>query len=223
MAIQEKDFVELTYTGTLTETGQVFDTTDKNIAEEHHLHSKNAQYGPVTICIGQGQMLKGLEAELIGKELGEYTIKLPTEKAFGKKNAKLVVMIPTSKFTAQKIKPVPGLQVNIDGAVGTIKMVSGGRTIVDFNHPLAGKDVTYKVNVTRLLTDDKEKTEAVLQGFFGLDVTVEKKDDKFHVTFPQAIPEQLHKVLKEKVKELAGTDIQIEENKGLNKTETPKE
>ncbi|EFK97351.1 peptidylprolyl isomerase FKBP-type, partial [sediment metagenome] len=41
------------------------------------------------------------------------------------------------------IRPMPGLPVNIDGMYGIIRTVAGGRVIVDFNHPLSGKEIVY--------------------------------------------------------------------------------
>ena len=133
MPVKANDFVELEYTGRLKDSGVVFDTTDEKVAKEHEL--PKAQYGPVVVVIGQGQLLKGLEEHIIGKEPGNYRIELPAEKAFGKKNAKLIQMIPASKFTQQKIQPVPGLQLNIDGVLCTVRQVTGGRVMaVSYTH-----------------------------------------------------------------------------------------
>jgi len=63
---------------------------------------------------------------------------------------------------------MPGMQLNIDGVVGTIKTVSGGRTLVDFNHPLAGKELLYKVKVNKKIIDDKEKLIGYLKLSLGI-------------------------------------------------------
>ncbi|MCH8980513.1 hypothetical protein IH922_00675 [candidate division KSB1 bacterium] len=49
------------------------------------------------------------------------------------------------------------MQINIDGMMGIIKTAGGGRCLVDFNHPLSGKEVTYTIKVNKIITDDKEK------------------------------------------------------------------
>ena len=85
------------------------------------------------------------------------------EDAFGRKDTKLIQLIPTSKFRQQNIQPFPGLQLNIDGMFGTVKTVSGGRCLVDFNHPLSGKDLVYEVKLTRIVHDSKEKLAALLK------------------------------------------------------------
>ena len=46
-----------------------------------------------------------------------------------------------SAFKKENITTQPGLQITVDEAVGMVKTVSGGRVIVDFNHPLSGKDI----------------------------------------------------------------------------------
>ena len=65
-------------------------------------------------------------------------------------------------FTQQNIKPFPGLHVNLDNIYGVIRSVSGGRTIVDFNHPLASKDLVYEVEIKRFINNLEDKIKAVL-------------------------------------------------------------
>jgi FKBP-type peptidyl-prolyl cis-trans isomerase 2 len=223
MAIKKHDFIEITYTGSLKGTGEVFDTTDKAVAEKNHLHNKKTTYGPVIICIGAGQLLKGLESKLTGKEAGKHSIDLTPEEAFGKKNAKLIQLIPTKKFIEQKIKPVVGLQINIDGYVGTVKTVSGGRTVVDFNHPLANKEISYALTINRIVTDNKEKLETVFTKIFGLPTPkLSEKEGKWTFTSDHPLPDEAQKMLKQKVQELTGVDITIKESKPLNTKEGKK-
>jgi len=169
--IKEKDFVELTYTGTIKEDNIVFDTTDEKTAKDNNIYNEQMNYKPIIICIGQGQLIKGLDHQLIGKEVGkEYTFEIPPEQGFGKKSAKLLKMIPLSVFRKQNIQPVTGLQVNIDGIVGIIRTVTGGRTIVDFNHPLASKNLLYNVKLNKIIIDDKVKVKAFILLELGLEI-----------------------------------------------------
>ena len=205
--VKEKDFIELEYTGKLKEDNVIFDTTDEKIAKENDLFDENAEYKPIVICVGEGQIIKGLETAIIGKETNKpYTIEVSPEDAYGKKNAKLIQLISTSKFLKQKIQPMPGLQVNIDGTVGVIKTVSGGRTLVDFNHPLAGKDLIYDIKVNKIITDDKEKIESILKVNLGMkDVNVKVENKKATISTKQEIPKEIHEELKKKIKELLPT------------------
>ncbi len=213
MPIKKHDFVEIEYTGRLKEGNDVFDTTDEKIAKEAQIFSDKNDYKPVIICIGEHQILKGIDEFLEGKELGNYKLELPTEKAFGKKDPKLVTMIPISKFTEQKIKPIPGLRLNIDNYVGIVKSVSGGRTVVDFNHALAGRDVEYELKVIKIVTDKKAQVEALLRILLGVKVPVEVKDKKAIVTFPQELPEQLKAPLGKKITDLTGVEVEFSVNK----------
>ena len=54
------------------------------------------------------------------------------------------------------------MQVNVDGMMATVRSVSGGRVTLDFNHPLAGKALSYWVKINRKITDTNEKIKIVL-------------------------------------------------------------
>ena len=144
--IKKHDFVEIEYTGRIREDNSIFDTTEEKVAKENNAYDEHSDYGALVICVGENHLPKALEEQLVGKETGkDYRIEIAHEDAFGKKEARLIQMIPLNKFRQQKIQPFPGLQLNIDGMFGIVRTVSGGRCLVDFNHPLAGKDLAYEV------------------------------------------------------------------------------
>lgn len=200
--IKKHNFVEIEYTGKLKEEDAVFDTTNEKVAKEHNLHGHD--YGPVIICVGEEQLLKGLDKALEGKEIGkEYDIKIKPEDAFGNKNAKLIQLIPTNKFKQQNIQPMPGMQMNIDGMLGIIKTVSGGRTLVDFNHPLSGKELLYKIKINRAVIDDKEKLVGYLKLSLGTkEVEAEISDGIAKVILKKEIPKEAQEALSKKITEL---------------------
>src|SRR3989344_9280008 len=179
-AVKEKDFIEIDYTARTREVNIIFDTTQEEVAKKEGVHGNHSHYHPAVICLGEGMMLKPVEDSLVGKETGkEYGIEIKSEDAFGRKNAKLIQMIPLNKFRQQKIQPVPGLQLNIDGMFGIVKTVSGGRCYVDFNHPLAGKDLIYSVKINRIVEDDKDKLKSLLDGHFHMhDAQIERQEAK---------------------------------------------
>ena len=213
MAINKGDFVELEYTGKL-EDGTVFDTTDEAVAKEAGMQNPDAKYGPVKICIGENHVVAGLDSQLEGKEPGnEYTINVPPEKGFGKKDAKQIQLISTSKFKKENVNPAPGLQVNIDGTVGVIKSVSGGRTLVDFNHPLSGQNLTYEVRVKRVVEDDAEKIRSLLEVRLGLEnFDVEVKEGRAVITTEKetGIPPEIEKMISEEIKKLVPSVKEVE-------------
>ena len=208
------DFVEIEYTGIVKDEKAVFDTTDESVAKKEGFYDSKHEYGPKIICLGQNQLLKGLDEFAIEKEVGkEYEILITPENGFGKKNAKLMKLVPTKIFTKENIRPMPGLPVNIDGLYGVIRAVAGGRVIVDFNHPLSGKDLIYKFKINRILTDDKEK----LESFLCLEIEQKKKDISIDlsngtakVTIKRKIPEQISQVLEKKVLEIIPSIKKVE-------------
>ncbi len=159
--IKKGDFIELDFTGIIKDEGTVFDTTKKEVAEKEHLHS-HKEFKPIIICVGEGHVIPGLDKQLEGLEIGKHTIEVPAEEAFGKKSAKLLQLIPKKIFEKNGLKPVPGLEVNVDNQLGIIRSVSGGRVIVDFNHPLAGKDLIYEIEIKRKVESQEEQVHALL-------------------------------------------------------------
>jgi len=220
--IQAKTFIEVEYTGRLKdEENKVFDTTDENLAKKKEINNPNARYGPIIVCIGQGQLLKGIEDGLIGKKEGKYSFDLEAENAFGKKSSQLIQLIPTNKLLKEKIQPTPGLQLNIDGNLATVRSVSGGRTIVDFNHPLAGKNVHYDIEVKRIVTNPQEQLNGLLDRM-GVECTVEVKEEKAEITLKKQIPKEGIEELKKYLKELVDVkeiNFVTSEHKNLNSNE----
>lgn len=207
MTLSKKgEFVELEYTGRIKSDKRLFDTTDKDIAKKEHLHNPKVEYGPVVACIGQKHVLKGLDDNLDGKELGkEYSLDLEMDKAFGKKDAKLIRTVPATLFRKQKMNPVPGLQINADGMIGTIRSVNGGRVLVDFNHPLAGKDLEYKFKILKVVKNTEKQLESLLR--YG--VALNKKmydytltEEKLEMKLKFKLPKELQNKISEKIKEI---------------------
>lgn len=208
MKLQKGDFVEIEYTGRLKDSNEVFDTTDEAVAKSNNLHNPKIKYGPLIICIGQRDVLKGLDDQLEGKETEKtYTLTLQPENAFGKKQAKLIQLIPTSKFTKNNIKPFPGLQVNADGMLGIIKTVSGGRTLVDFNHPFSSKEILYDLKINKIITDDKEKVSSIVE-LLGRnkpkEVTINEKKATVKT---EDLPPQIQMLIKSKIKKILDLEV----------------
>jgi len=210
-SVKKHDFIELDYTGTTKEEGIIFDTTLADVAKKNHMNM-DAEYKPVVICVGERHLVPGLDKNLEGAEVGkEYTYALTTEEAFGKKDAKLLQLIPTARFRKDNIMPMVGMQVNVDNSFGIVKTVSGGRTLVDFNHPLSGKDVNYRIKVHRILDNDEEKVFNLMQMQLGTkDMKVSVKDGKAEIEFAHDMPKEIVSIFEKKltgiiptVKELA--------------------
>jgi FKBP-type peptidyl-prolyl cis-trans isomerase SlyD len=200
MKLKKHDFVEVEYTGRL-EDDTVFDTTDANVASKSGIQRDNSKFGPVVICLGETHILKGIEERLIDSEPGSFSIVLDAEHAFGKKKTALLKLIPMKIFKKEKINPFPGLEVNIDNMYGIVRTVSGGRVIVDFNHPLSGRTLKYDVKVNKIIESTLEKAKAVFKNELNItDSKLEYADGK--LTIDEKFPQDVLVALKKRVLEL---------------------
>ncbi|MBS3145087.1 peptidylprolyl isomerase [Candidatus Woesearchaeota archaeon] len=193
MTIKKGDFVEIDYMGKLKETGDVFDVTSAEVAKQHKIYNPKAHYHSQIICVGEKQVVSGLDAALVNKEEKKtFTVELSPEIAFGKKDPKLMQLVPLQTFHKQQINPFPGLQLNLNGTLGTVRSVSGGRVVVDFNHPLAGRNVLYEVTVKRLVTNDAEKLHGMMHTLFQRDISCTVQEHKAHIDLPLQNEMQKH-------------------------------
>ena len=207
--IKNHDFVEIDYTGKLLD-GTIFDTTLEKVAQENNISNEKAKYKPAIICVGEKQLLPGLDDQLADKEVGkEYTINISAEDAFGKRDIKKMKIIPMNTFREHKMQPQPGLQINVDGEIGVVSRVSGGRVIVNFNHPLAGKEVSYIFTINRKITDVKEKISSFLNSTMQIPldkIEVAVADKEATITLPTQLPAQFTDILGKKLAELTNLE-----------------
>lgn len=202
-AIQKNDFIELDFTG--YSNNEPFDTTDKEIAKKLNLE---VDVKPMVVSVGNEMLLKGLDEDIIGKELNmPYKIKLSPENAFGKRNPSLIRVIPIKIFLEKEINPYPGLTLQMDNNIVKILSVSGGRVNVDFNNPLAGKEVLYEYKILRKIDDNTEKINSLLDFFFKQRFEFEIKDNK--VIFKDEKIAPVIQVFAEKFKGITGLDFEV--------------
>lgn len=212
MAFKKKDFIEIDFTGRI-KNGDVFDSTLKEDLEKlHQGHNHPIETKPFVFCLGEGMFLKSIENFLIGKDIGEYELELAPENAFGKRSPSLVQTIPMKFFQEHKLNPIPGAIFNFDGQIGKTLTVSGGRVIVDFNNPLAGKTVIYKINAKRLVTDINEKIKALNEFLFKRDFEFSIEDKKLIIKAEKDM-KRFVELFSDKFKEILGLDLEVVETK----------
>jgi len=176
------DFVYIEYVGRIKDTGEIFDLTKEDVAKKEGIYDPTFKYKPVPIIIDSNFVLKGLNDAIKGMKVGEKKkVKIEPKDGFGERNPNLVQLIPISKFREQNVEPKVGSVINVGGFRGRIVSVSGGRVKVDFNHPLAGKVLEYEIEVVKKVKDTKEKIEAIVFYFTGveaedLEVRVKEKE-----------------------------------------------
>lgn len=213
MKLQKKDFIEVQFTGRINKGG-VFDS---NIPEELKRLNPNyvpEQAKPFIFSLGQDMFLKGIDNFLIGTEIDkfpkEFTINLQPEDAFGKRNSKLVQLMPIKVFHNHNLRPVPGIPFNFDGKMGKVLSVSGGRVIVDFNGPLAGKDVVYNIKILKKVDDLNEKIKSFIDFLFRQEFKFRVEDKKIIFEVEKEMKPILE-MFKDKFKEMFDLDVEVEE------------
>jgi len=220
MAIKKGDFVELEFIGRNPGNNEVFDT---NILEEaKKANPEISETKPLVACVGKAMVVKGFDEALEGKEIGKkYTIKIAPEKAFGKRYSNLVKIIPMKFFIQQKVYPQPGMTLALDDALVKVVSVSGGRVLVDFNNPLAGKDIEYEFTIKRIVEDMKEKVNSLQKFFFGHEFEFDIDDKSKKIIFKDLKLVAVIKAFAGKFKDILGYDAEILE-KAKVKTEEVK-
>jgi len=216
MNVKNNDFIELEFTGKIVDTGEVFDTNIPSDAKKAGLDVKDPK--PFKLSIGHKMLPEGFDKDLEDKEIGkEYHLALNPENAFGRRNPQMVRMIPTKLFHEQNIEPQRGLQLTLDNQLVKILSNSGGRTLVDFNNPLAGKKVSYDYKILRKIGDKKEKINAVQDFLFRQTFDFDLKSDEIIFKVPKEF-EQFITIFSKKFEEILGLKVssrvvEKEENK----------
>lgn len=138
--VQGNETVKLHYTGKLND-GQVFDSS---IERE-----------PLEVKLGEGRLIPGFEKGLVDMKVNDKkTITIPKEEAYGEVQKELFQKIPSENLP-QEIKPEVGMGLvskNPDGSERQLRIadVKEDFIIVDANHPLAGQDLTFELELLEI-------------------------------------------------------------------------
>ena len=208
--IQKNDFIEIEFTGKASD--EIFDTTDKKEAEQMNSEIDIKNIKPIVVSVGNQMLLKGFDDELEGKEIGKkYLIHILPEKAFGKRDPSMIKTIPMKVFKEKNINPVPGMALQLDNYIAKVLSVSGGRIIVDFNNPLAGKEIDYDFKITKKIEDINEKINSLQDFFFKqkFEFKIDEKNKK--VIFKDEKIKPLIQMFNQKFKDMIGFDFEVEE------------
>jgi FKBP-type peptidyl-prolyl cis-trans isomerase 2 len=135
------DTVKVHYTGKL-EDGTVFDSSRER--------------DPLEFTLGQGQIIPGFEEAVVGMSPGESTsAEVPADKAYGPHNKELIVEVNREQFP-EHLDPQPDQQLQMrrpDGQIIVVKVtdVSETNVTLDANHPLAGEDLTFDIELVEIV------------------------------------------------------------------------
>ena len=115
---------------------------------------------PLTILVGYGNIIPGLENALDGHEAGDsFGVDVPAAEAYGERREGLSQRVPKKHFGDQKL--VPGQQVVLNTNFGpravTIEKVGMSVVDVDLNHPMAGKDLEFDIEIVEVREASEEE------------------------------------------------------------------
>jgi FKBP-type peptidyl-prolyl cis-trans isomerase SlyD len=112
---------------------------------------------------GQGNIIPGLEKALEGRQAGDkLSVKVEPAEGYGERDAKLVQQVPRRQFGGANVEP--GMQFHAQTSQGharvvTVKSIVGDMVTVDGNHPLAGENLHFDVEVTDVRDATAEELE----------------------------------------------------------------
>jgi peptidylprolyl isomerase len=139
--IKEGDTVKVHYTGTIAD-GTVFDSSRER--------------EPLEFTIGQGQLIPGFEKAVVGMNVGDTnTVTIPSGEAYGDKKDDMVIDVDRGQIPPD-IKPEVGQQLQIQqkdgGAIPVVITEITDETVqLDANHPLAGQDLAFEIEVVEVV------------------------------------------------------------------------
>ena len=138
--VKTGDTVQLHYTGTLAD-GTQFDSSEGR--------------DPLQFEVGSGQIIPGLDAAIPGMTVGEKkTVEIPADQAYGQPDPNARQSVPRGDIPAD-IPLEVGLQLQVQTPTGqvmpvTVAEVTEEQVTLDANHPLAGKDLTFAIELVAI-------------------------------------------------------------------------
>ena len=125
-----------------------------NVAETGQPEQENSRSGePLAILIGHGNIIPGLENAMQDREAGDsFGVDVAAADAYGERRDGLTQRVPKKHFGNQRL--VPGqqvvLQTNFGPRAVTIQKVGMSVVDVDLNHPMAGKDLEFDIEIVEV-------------------------------------------------------------------------
>ncbi len=148
--VEDGDRVQVEYTGKM-ETGAVFD--------------ESAPEAPLEFVVGSGQIISGFDRAVIGMEPGEEkTVVIEPVDAYGERDEEMVAVLARTDLPAE-YKPEQGMSIRLQDNMGrpvpgTIVTVGSDSIMVDLNHPLAGKTLTFEIKVVGIWETAEQRPQS---------------------------------------------------------------
>jgi FKBP-type peptidyl-prolyl cis-trans isomerase SlyD len=128
------------------------------------IDSSRTHAWPLTVLLGHGQIIPGLEQALEGREPGDkFQVKVPPEQGYGERHEGLIQRVPKKYFLdPERLKPGDSTILGMkDGGQRQVVVVKAGMTVidVDMNHPLAGKTLDFDIEILDVRDATPEEIE----------------------------------------------------------------
>jgi len=164
MAISKNSFILIDYVIRAKDTGELIETTIEDVAKKENKYEVDRVYEPLLVIVGENRIIRGLEEHIenFGEAEKEMQVEIPPEKAYGVRDSSKVKIVSVRELIRNNIIPEVGKTVELNGQVGVVKAVTGGRVLIDFNHPLAGKTLLCTYKIVKIIEDDSEKIRHLL-------------------------------------------------------------
>ena len=147
-------------------TSKVSDTNIESVAKDAGIFNpeNSSMYRPLPTIVGTGRPVKGVDEELLNMKVGdEKDFEFPPEKTFGTRKPALMDHVPQSFFKKRGITPVRGLLVRTRRGIAIVRSTSGGRILLDYNHPLAGRTLEYHVELIEEAKDLETRLRCLIE------------------------------------------------------------
>ncbi|MEM0501591.1 MAG: FKBP-type peptidyl-prolyl cis-trans isomerase [Ignisphaera sp.] len=195
MAISKNSFILIDYVIRIKDTNELVDTTIEEVAKKENRYDVEKTYEPLLVIVGENRVIRGLEEHIenFGEVDKELTIEIPPEKAYGSRDPSKVRIVSIRELVKNNIVPEVGKTVDIGGQIGIVKAVTGGRVLVDFNHPLAGKTLICSYRIVKVVEDDVEKIKLLLHRRYRkipterFNVSINTNDNSITIELPREI------------------------------------
>lgn len=164
MAISKNSFILIDYIIRIKDTNELVDTTVEEVAKKENRYDVEKTYEPLLVIVGENRVIKGLEEhiESFGEVDKELVVEIPPEKAYGPRDPSKVKIVNIRELVRNNIVPEIGKTIDLGGQTGIVKAITGGRVLIDFNHPLAGKTLVCSYKIVKVVEDDVEKVKLLL-------------------------------------------------------------
>jgi FKBP-type peptidyl-prolyl cis-trans isomerases 2 len=164
MPLAKGDYILLDYTVVEKDENKVVETTQEVVAKETGIYRPEEVYGPRLVILGETPLWEPVENALLNTDEGhDFEVEVPPERAYGVRDPGKVKIVSIREFHRHGVVPSVGDVVDFEGQRARVVSISGGRVVLDFNHPLAGKTFIVRGRVVKKLATTEEKAVALLR------------------------------------------------------------